>query len=85
MIDRAFRPDPRAKLALLLLWAVAVFLSPGLWFEALMMLLVASVPASLALAGVGGAEAAVWGYRAAFALSAALSLAVLIVAVWKIR
>ena len=45
----------------------------------------ASVPASLALAGVGGAEAAVWGYRAAFALSAALSLAVLIVAVWKIR
>ena len=52
---------------------------------ALMMLLVASVPASLALAGVGGAEAAVWGYRAAFALSAALSLAVLIVAVWKIR
>ena len=27
MIDRAFRPDPRAKLALLLLWAVAVFLS----------------------------------------------------------
>ena len=35
MIDRAFRPDPRAKLALLLLWAVAVFLSPGLWFEAL--------------------------------------------------
>ena len=52
---------------------------------ALMMLLVVSVPASLALAGMGGAEAAVWGYRAAFALSAALSLAVLIVAVWKIR
>ena len=52
---------------------------------ALMMLLVVSVPASLALTGMGGAEAAVWGYRAAFALSAALSLAVLIVAVWKIR
>ena len=34
---------------------------------ALMMLLVVSVPASLALAGMGGAEAAVWGYRAAFA------------------
>ena len=51
---------------------------------ALMMLLVVSVPASLALTGMGGAEAAVWGYRAAFALSAALSLAVLIVAVWKI-
>ena len=44
-----------------------------------MMLLVVSVPASLALTGMGGAEAAVWGYRAAFALSAALSLAVLIV------
>ena len=47
MIDRAFRPDPRAKLALLLLWAVAVFLSPGLWFEALLMLL--SVALGIAL------------------------------------
>ena len=35
--------------------------------------------------GVGGEEAAVWGYRAAFALSAALSLVVLVAAVWKIR
>ena len=35
-----FRADPRAGLALLLLWALAVFFSPGLWFEALMMLLV---------------------------------------------
>ena len=47
MIDRAVRPDPRAKLALLLLWAVAVFLSPGLWFEALLMLL--SVALGIAL------------------------------------
>lgn len=39
----------------------------------------------LAVAGVGGEEAAVWGYRAAFALSAALSLVVLVAAVWKIR
>ncbi|MCB7037555.1 energy-coupling factor transporter transmembrane component T [Eggerthella sinensis] len=39
---RRFHPDPRTKLALLLLWAVAVFLSPGLWFEVLMMLLAAA-------------------------------------------
>lgn len=42
----AFKPDPRAKLALLLLWAVAVFLSPGLWFEALMMLVAAAFGAA---------------------------------------
>lgn len=40
--SRAFRPDPRAKLGLLLLWAVAVFLSPGLWYEIVMMLLAAT-------------------------------------------
>lgn len=39
----------------------------------------------LAVAGVGGEEAAVWGYRAAFALSAALSLVVFVTAVWKVR
>lgn len=41
-VRRRYRPDPRAKLALLLLWAVAVFLSPGLWYEALMMLAAAA-------------------------------------------
>lgn len=40
--SRAFHPDPRAKLGLLLLWAVAVFLSPGLWYEIIMMLLAAT-------------------------------------------
>lgn len=40
--SRAFHPDPRAKLGLLLLWAVAVFLSPGLWYEIVMMLLAAT-------------------------------------------
>lgn len=32
-------PDPRTKLLLLFLWAIAVFFSPGLWFEVTMMLL----------------------------------------------
>lgn len=36
---RAFHPDPRAKLALLFLWALGVFFSPGLWYEGVMMLL----------------------------------------------
>lgn len=39
----------------------------------------------IALTGAVGEEATVWGYRAAFALSAALSLVVLVTAVWKIR
>ena len=38
---RRFHPDPRTKLVLLLLWAVAVFLSPGLWYEAALMVLAA--------------------------------------------
>lgn len=37
-----FHPDPRTKLALLLLWALAVLFSPGLWFEAILMLLAAA-------------------------------------------
>ena len=37
----------------------------------------------IALTGAVGAEAVIWDYRAAFALSAALSL--LVTAVWKIR
>ncbi len=41
--SRTFHPDPRAKLGLLLLWAVAVFLSPGLWYEIVMMLLAATL------------------------------------------
>lgn len=39
----------------------------------------------IALTGAVGAEAVIWDYRAAFALSAALSLVVLVTAVWKIR
>lgn len=37
-VEQRFHPDPRTKLALLLIWAIAVFCSPGLWFEAIMML-----------------------------------------------
>lgn len=39
---RGFRPDPRTKLALLSIWALAVFFSPGLWFEMIMMVLAAA-------------------------------------------
>lgn len=37
-----FRPDPRTKLLILLIWAVAVFFSPGLYYEVIMMLLAAA-------------------------------------------
>lgn len=37
----AFRPDPRTKLILLLIWAVAVFFSPSVGYELFMMLLAA--------------------------------------------
>ncbi len=70
MIDRAFRPDPRAKLALLLLWAVAVFLSPGLWFEALMMLLV------VAFGVAAGRARLALGMLALYAVAMACMLAV---------
>lgn len=36
---RGFHPDPRTKLLLLFVWALAVFFSPGLWFEGILMLL----------------------------------------------
>lgn len=38
-VVRGFHPDPRTKLLLLILWAAAVFFSPGIWYEAIMMLL----------------------------------------------
>ncbi len=52
---------------------------------ALMMLLVVAVPAGALSLGADGVSAAVWGYRAAFALSALLSAAVLATALWKVR
>lgn len=39
-VSRGFHPDPRTKLFLLFIWAGAVFFSPGVWYEAIMMLLV---------------------------------------------
>lgn len=49
-----FRPDPRTKLMLLLIWAAAVFFSPGLWYEAIMMFLAAAFGAAAGKARLAG-------------------------------
>lgn len=67
---RPFRADPRAGLALLLLWALAVFFSPGLWFEALMMLLV------VAFGVAAGRARLALGMLALYAVAMACMLAV---------
>ena len=51
--------DPRTKLALIALVAVAVFVSPGLWYEAALMALVALLALVLGRARIAGATVAV--------------------------
>lgn len=53
------RLDPRTKLALIALVAVAVFVSPGLWYEAALMALVALLALVLGRARIAGATVAV--------------------------